>query len=97
MLRALEKNGHRLLNDGKRGRDRDRSTTPHMAHLTATLAQPVSSAAFDFSQASLLLRDLTAAQRKGVIDSLGEFCADLTNRGEPYTREALIELMGRAS
>lgn len=92
-LRALEKNGNRLLNEGKRGRDRDRTTPPHLAHLTASLSRTVSSTEFDFGMAPTLLSDLSATHQRAVTASLGRFCADLTNKGEPYTREALVEAL----
>jgi hypothetical protein len=94
VLRALEKNGNRLLNEGKRGRDRDRTTPPIQAHLTASLARTVSGNEFDFSLLPTVLTGLTAAQTRGVVENLGQFCADLTNKGEPYTREALLDLIG---
>lgn len=94
VLRALEKNGNRILNEGKRGRDRDRTTPPVLAHLTASLARTVSATEFNFDLLPLVLPGLTAAQMKGVTANLGQFCADLTNKGEPYSREALVEMIG---
>lgn len=94
VLRALEKSGNRLLNDGKRGRDKDRTTPPYMAHLTASIQRTVIAAEFDFGMAGILLPDLTASERAALINKMGAFCAKLYNSGEGYTREALVEALG---
>jgi hypothetical protein len=88
VLRALEKAGNVLLNGGKRGREKDRSTPPHMAHVLAAVEDVPK---FDFSLASTVYADLTAAQRAEKERQLGSLCADLYRTGTPYTREALIE------
>lgn len=94
VLRALEKTGNRLLNDGKRGKDRDRTTPPHLAHLTVSAGRPVMGGEFDFSLASTALSDLPAKSLDRTIRSLGEYCAHLVNEKEPYTRESLRSWLG---
>lgn len=87
VLRALEKAGNVLLNSGKRGREKDRNTPAHMAHVLA----PVSDVPkFDFSLASTVYADLPAAARAEKERQLGALCADLYRTGSPYTREALM-------
>lgn len=90
VLRALEKSGNRLLNDGKRGRDKDRSTPPHMAHLTASIQRTVIAGEFDFSLAPTLLEGMTAAQLASTTRQLGAYCAYLYNSGEAYSRDGLL-------
>jgi hypothetical protein len=94
VLRALEKSGNRLLNDGKRGRDRDRTTPPHMAHLTASANKTFTAGDFDFSLAQTLLSDLNVLEQTALVSALGAFCADLYNEGAGYTRDALVTAMG---
>lgn len=91
ILRALEKAGNRVLNDGKRGRDRDRTTPPHMAHVVNQVSEVPE---FDFSLADQVYGDLTAAQRAEKERQLNNICADLYRSGSPYTREHLIEGFG---
>jgi hypothetical protein len=91
VLRALEKAGNRLLNDGKRGRDRDRSTPPYLAHLSATAETPFGASDFDFSTLSLVFPDIPAMERALLEARLGRYCANLYAEQEPYTREGLIE------
>lgn len=93
VLRALEKAGNILLNSGKRGRDKDRSTPAHMAHVLANVETVPE---FDFSLASTVYGDLTAAQRAEKERQLTGLCADLYREGQPYTREALIAAVGEA-
>lgn len=93
VLRALEKAGNRLLNDGKRGRDRDRSTPPHLAHLTASSLEARQGVDFDFTLLPTVLGDRSAADQAKIGGSLVRFCRDLYRSGEPYTREALIEAL----
>lgn len=95
VLRALEKAGNRLLNDGKRGRDRDRSTPPHLAHLTASIERTVIGAEFDFSMASTLLSQLPARQRDVTVQKLGMYCAEMYQNGDAYTRDGLIAALER--
>ena len=93
VLRALEKAGNRLLNSGKRGKDRDRITPPHLAHLTASIEHTTAPAEFDFSLVSMVLDDQPAARQDEITRALSGFCADLYNKGEGYTREGLIEAL----
>lgn len=88
VLRALEKAGNRILNDGKRGRDRDRNTPAHMAHVFAGGQEAPE---FDFSLASTVYADLSAAQREEKERQLGALCTELYRTGTGYTRAALIE------
>jgi hypothetical protein len=87
VLRALEKAGNVLLNSGKRGRDKDRSTPAHMAHVLAGVTEVPE---FDFSLASTVYSDLNAAQRAEKERQLAQVCRDLYSTGTPYTRDALI-------
>lgn len=87
VLRALEKAGNVLLNSGKRGRDKDRSTPAHMAHVLST---PAEVPEFDFSLASTVYGDLPAAQRAEKERQLAQVCRDLYATGTPYTREVLV-------
>lgn len=91
VLRALDKAGNRLLNDGKRGRDKDRTTPTHLAHLSASVESPLSPGDFDLSTAPLVLDGLPAARMTAVVRGLALFCYALHQNKEPYTREALIE------
>ena len=90
VLRALEKAGNRLLNDGKRGRDRDRTTPPHLAHLTASASEAVTPASFDFSLLSTMIGDLPAARQARIGGALTRFCVEMYRDGVPYTRDGLI-------
>jgi hypothetical protein len=86
VLRALEKAGNILLNNGKRGREKDRTTPAHMAHVV----NPVETApGFDFSLADTVFGDLSAAQRAETERQLAQLCTDLYLNGQPYTRAAL--------
>jgi hypothetical protein len=96
VLRALEKAGNVLLNDGKRGRSKNRIVKPVTAHVKMPRVKTYIGAEFDFSLAQLSLADETDAARRKLIVSLGQFCADLYNTGKPYTREALLEVIGEA-
>lgn len=93
VLRALEKKGNTLLNAGKRGKDRDRFTPSHLAHLSHTPDYTVSGTEFDFSLAPMVLSDLPALDRDSLTRDLGRFCANLYQNGEPYTRNALLEAL----
>lgn len=90
VLRALEKAGNRLLNDGKRGRDRDRETPPHLAH---TIMEGEADQKFDFSLSHTVFGSLPAMQRARIEARLGAFCVDLYASREAYTREALVEAL----
>lgn len=88
VLRALEKAGNRLLNDGKRGRDKDRTTPAHLAHIalsSETLPE------FDFTLLPTVLSDLPAMKQALVGRALNRYCTDLYRNNLPYTREGLIE------
>lgn len=93
VLRALEKAGNRLLNAGVRGRDRDRETPPHMAHLTVSPGDDVNPSIFDFSTLSIMLGDQPAVRQAKVGGALARFCTRMYRDGEPYTRDALIETL----
>jgi len=93
ILRALEKAGNRLLNDGKRGRDRDRTTPPHLAHIAGPPQITATGADFDFTLSSTVFGDLPLAAREEKERQMRELCAELYNTGTPYTRAALIERM----
>ena len=86
VLRALEKAGNRLLNDGKRGRDRDRDTPAHLAHLTASVEGPPE---FDFSTIPTVLEGLGARQQAAIEGDLRRYCADLYTSKTPHTKAAL--------
>jgi hypothetical protein len=96
VLRALEKSGNRLLNDGKRGRDRDRTTPPHEAYLTASLGRTVIPAEFDFSLGQVLMGDMPFKDFEALTRKLGVYCASLYNSHTPYSREGLLEVLGEA-
>lgn len=89
VLRALEKAGNRLLNDGKRGRDKDRTTPPLLAHITASAAASAKPEDFDFATAPLVFQGLTASDLEKRTRTLASFCADLHQSREPYSRERL--------
>jgi hypothetical protein len=91
VLRALEKAGNRLLNDRTRGKDKDKTTPPHLAHLSASVESPLSPRDFDFSLASTVLCGLPAAKMENTLRLLGLFCYRMHQNHEPYTREALLE------
>lgn len=90
VLRALEKAGNRLLNEGRRGRDRDRNTPPHLAHMVASIAEMPS---FDFSLLPTVLDTLPAGQQARIGGALNRYCARLYAEGEAYSREGLVEAM----
>lgn len=90
VLRALEKAGNRVLNAGKRGRDRDRNTPAHLAHV---VERPTEVPEFDFSLAPTVYGDLSAAQRDETERQLRGLCADLYETGTPYTRAALLSAL----
>lgn len=93
VLRALEKAGNRLLNDGKRGREKDRTTPAHMAHLTASGGVAVDPEMFDFTLASTVFGEQSAMEQALLLRKLSRFCSNLYENGEPYTREALMEAL----
>lgn len=93
VLRALEKHGNRVLNDGKRGKDKDRMTPPHLAHTLMASGRVPEASEFDFSLASTVFGTLPAMQRARIEARLGQFCHDLCAGREPYTREGLMEAL----
>lgn len=90
VLRALEKAGNRLLNDGKRGKDRDRTTPAHMAHLTASVGTLPE---FDFTLLPTVLGHLPAMKQALVGRALNNYCTRMYENAEPYTREGLIDAL----
>lgn len=88
VLRALEKAGNRLLNDGKRGRDRDRTTPPHLAHLSASVGTLPE---FDFTLLPTVLAGETAMRQALIGRALNRYCSALYENGEAYSRETMIE------
>ncbi len=90
VLRALEKAGNRLLNDGKRGRDKDRDTPAHLAHLSASVEVPIGPAQFDFTMASTLLPDLSAGALTRRVNRMTSYCMSLYGDKRPYSRADLI-------
>jgi hypothetical protein len=88
VLRALEKAGNRLLNDGKRGRDKDRNTPAHLAHVVASVETVPE---FDFTLLPTVLAGESAMQQALVGRRLNAYCTRLYEEGEAYTREGLIE------
>lgn len=89
VLRALEKAGNRLLNSGRRGREKDMSTPVHMAHVMIRPDVPLGASEFDFSLASAVFSDLSAMNRARVEARLGRFCLELYENAVPYSREGL--------
>lgn len=97
VLRALEKYGNRLLNNGKRGRDKDRSTPAHRAHEFSASGSGVNGADFDFSLAPTMLAGRSAVEMREITALCAAYCADLVETQAPYSREALIEALGGRS
>lgn len=93
VLRALEKAGNRLLNDGKRGRDRDRSTPAHLAHITASVE---TAPEFDFTLLPTVLSGFSAKQQSSIEANLSRYCAGLYASSAPHTREALAMALAGA-
>jgi len=93
VLRALEKAGNRLLNDGKRGRDKDRETSLTAAHTVATLDRTYSYADFDTNMVFDVFPDLEPTKVVNMGVHLGRYCAMLYNEGARYTRTGLTEHM----
>lgn len=91
VLRALEKAGNRLLNDGKRGREKDRTTPAHMAHVTAGAGLAADPSLFDFTLISTVFGDRSAKDQDLLARRLGRFCADLYETNTAYSRDAMIE------
>lgn len=90
VLRALEKAGNRLLNDGKRGRDKDRTTPPHLAHVVASAGEGLTAPEFDFTLVPTVFAGRPAAEQAIIGVALNRYCTRLYNEGAPYSREGLI-------
>lgn len=93
VLRALEKAGNRLLNDGKRGRDKDRSTPAHLAHTLFDADRIPDVEDFDFTLVSTVFGEYPAMSQALVERSLRKFCRSLCEDREPYTRNALMKAL----
>lgn len=93
VLRALERAGNRVLNDHKRGRDKDRTTPAHLAHMTLTPEQRQETPPFDFGLAPTMLAGLGAADIDGLTRAMGRYCRDLYASGDGYDRETLSEYL----
>lgn len=87
VLRALEKAGNRLLNDRTRGKDKDRTTPLHMAHV---VAGGHTAPEFDLGLVPTVFGDRPAAEQAAIGGALRKYCADLYVRGQAYSRETLI-------
>lgn len=96
VFRALEKSGNRLLNNRLRGRDKDRETPLHLAYLAVENKAAAWSKDFDFSLAPVLLGNHSSEALDATVRILGQFCADLYNNDEAYSREALLKAIGEA-
>jgi hypothetical protein len=90
VLRALEKAGNRLLNNGKRGREKDRTTPAHLAHLVAGLQDTAEVPEFDFTLLPTVFGDRSAVEQARIGGALTRFCNEMYADGEPYTRDGLI-------
>lgn len=90
VLRALEKAGNRLLNTGTRGKDKDRTTPPHLAHLTAGA---VAAPEFDFALLPTVMEGLPAGQQARIGGALHRYCTGLYTEGTAYSRSGLIEAL----
>lgn len=96
VLRAMEKAGNRLLNSGKRGRDRDRSTPPLMAHMQMEVfsdGMTVDDVEFDFNTLPFVFSTLPASQQARLEGVLTRYCRNLYASRAGYTREGLIEAL----
>jgi hypothetical protein len=93
VLRALEKAGNRLLNDGKRGRDRDRTTPPHLAHTLAASGAETEKIVFDFSLVPTVFSALPVARQATLTAALDTYCSDLYVAGMPHTRDGLAKAL----
>lgn len=94
VVRALEKYGNRLLNEGKRGRDRDRSTPVHMAHVAFSPETAVTGEEFDFSLLPTVLLGFSVRKLGPIEAALREYCAILVNTNTPHTRENYLANVG---
>lgn len=93
VLRALEKAGARLLNERKRGKDRDTRTPAHLAHLSASADTGEIDISFDFSLLATALGDRSTVEQARIAGALTKFCRRLYAEAVPYTRDGLIEAL----
>jgi hypothetical protein len=93
VLRALEKAGNRLLNSdihNKRGKTRDKSTPPHVAHLSASVTTLPE---FDFTLLPTALSGVPAGRQARIGGALHRYCARMYSEQAAYTRHDLIEAL----
>ena len=96
VLRALEKAGNRLLNGDKRGRNRDRSTPAHLAHMNVEVlasAGETITFEFDFDLLPTVMGDLPASKQVRVEAALLRYCRSMYAKREGYSRDGLIEAL----
>lgn len=90
VLRALEKAGNRVLNDGRRGKDKHRGVEAHLAHtLVKYDDEDLFEGAFGF--ASVVLEGL--ADSDGLTPVLRDYCNALTVTQTAHTRSHLISFL----
>ena len=90
VLRALEKHGNRVLNTGKRGRDKDRETPAHLAHVLVADASPVAHGGFDFSLAPLALEGTSALESAKLMAAMQDYCGELVRTKTAYSRAPFV-------
>lgn len=93
VLRALEKAGNRLLSadiHNKRGKTRDRSTPPHLAHLTASVEVLPE---FDFTLLPTALQGVSAGRQARIGGALHRYCSRMYSDGAAYTRADLLDAL----
>lgn len=94
VFRALEKAGNRILNDGKRGKDRISVDGPvHEAYLKAEVNGHADDLLKDgFNYAPLALAGI--ADPKKVVPVLESYCKDLFDQQIPHSRDRLERSLG---
>lgn len=90
VLRALEKAGNIVLNDGTRGRNREFRVAPVLAHLEMEPEKVYSPDDFDFSLADMALAGYEPARKRAITTLLSSYCARLYNNQREYSREGLM-------
>lgn len=93
VLRALEKAGNRLLNadvHNKRGKTRDRSTPPHLAHLSASIT---TTPEFDFALLPTVLSGVPAGRQARIGGALHRYCSRMYSEATAYTRDDLLDAL----
>lgn len=90
VLRALEKAGNKVLNEGKRGKDRDRVTPPHLAHVAMSVQTLPE---FDFTLLPTVFAGYPAQEQAKIGLKLNAFCEFLYGSQQAYSRDRLIEWM----